>query len=239
METKQLDDLQANPNNPRTMSREDANALSMTMQKYGDLSGFVFNVRTGMLVCGHMRTGTLKKLPGEKRIEITERYAQPNSVGTVAIGYIVFNDEKYTYREVDWDEATATAAGLAANHLHGDDDADLLAEANYMLQQNAPDLLALTGQSEKEIEKSLNRVSGAENENDEDEKPDDDTKNEKWTFALTPDQSEFVHRAIDLCKKLNGLDPQDHGTALFYLCKLYLDGHKDNEQPAEKRLDDV
>ena len=172
METRQLEELKPNPQNPRAMSRADAIALADSIKEFGDLSSIVFNIRTGQLVGGHMRKASFENMPGEKQVVITERYAQPNQVGTVAIGYVIYNNERYGYREVDWPLERETAANKASNKITGDWNDDLLAETTYMLNEQAPDLLALTGQSEKEIERLLKSVSG-------DEEPEPDETNQE------------------------------------------------------------
>ena len=41
--------------NPRQISDEAAGGLRNSLKRFGDLSGLVFNRRTGELVCGHQR----------------------------------------------------------------------------------------------------------------------------------------------------------------------------------------
>lgn len=168
MDTKNLDDLKANPKNPRTIDKHDYAALVVSIKKFGDLSGIVLNVRTGQLVGGHQRTEAFKRMGGSKKIIITQRYQnadgtpQPNAKGTVALGYVDFENEHYGYREVDWDANFEFAANIAANRIQGKFDLDLLAQVNYEISQleNGADLLAATGQTEDEINKLLAMVSG-------------------------------------------------------------------------------
>ncbi len=172
METKQLEDLKGNPNNPRSISKEDYTALKNSISKFGDLSGIVFNETTGQLAGGHMRTKAFQELDGSKQIVITQRYDEPTKTGTIAIGYVTLNGETYGYREVRWDEGTEKAANIAANRISGEWDKDLLAQINYELSklENGADLLSLTGQTEEEISKLLDMV-GANGEQVEDEAP--------------------------------------------------------------------
>ncbi len=87
------------------------------MEEYGDLSGIVFNRRSGYLIGGHQR---IEHLPPESEIAIIERLEEPNEVGTVARGFVAVGSELWTYREVDVDEQTEAMMNLAANKQGGD-----------------------------------------------------------------------------------------------------------------------
>lgn len=170
MDTKSLEDLAADPRNPRTMSQHDFDALKNSMTAFGDLSCVVFNTRTQQLVGGHRRVDALKTLAGERRILLTLKAGEGNyaghefldDVGTTATGSIYIGNKQFAYREVDWDEGKQHAANIAANRIQGDWDQQLLAEIDYELSQleNGDELLALTGQTDDEIDKLLGNVSG-------------------------------------------------------------------------------
>lgn len=181
METKQLDELQGDPSNPRTISKHDGAALARSMQEFGDLSCIVFNVQTKQLVGGHQRIEILKKvLNGAKQVTITTRFDTPDHVGTTALGYVVYDNRQFAYREVDWDLGRQRAANIAANRIQGEFNLDMLAEVTFQISQleNSADLLALTGQTEDEINRLLD-MSGANGESDpsEDEAPEVDNNN--------------------------------------------------------------
>lgn len=161
-EAKDINELKANPKNPRRISKEDFAALQESIKRFGDMSCVVFNVRSQQLVGGHRRIDAIKANPDQTRVEIIERFTAPNSVGTIAEGKIWLGTESYKYREVDWDEGTEKAANIAANRIQGEFDLDLLAQMDYELSQleNGSELLALTGQSESEISKLLDSVGG-------------------------------------------------------------------------------
>ncbi len=180
MDSKSLEDIKGNPKNPRTISKQDFDALKQSILKFGDLSGMIYNVRTERLAGGHQRREAFRAMSGDKQIIITQRFDTPTPQGTSAIGYVQFNGEQYPYREVDWDEGTELAANIAANRISGEFDLDLLAQVNYEISQmeNAEELLGLTGQTEDEINKLLDMV-GANGESDpsEDEAPEVDEVN--------------------------------------------------------------
>lgn len=154
-EHKSLDTLKFAEYNPRTISKHDFAKLKQSIKKFGDLSGVVKNVTTGNLVGGHQRIRAFKEL--NAAIVVTNRFEQPNAVGTVAVGYIELADtlERYGYREVEWDEGTEKAANIAANRIQGEFDNDMLAELVAELNELNPDLLDLTGQTVDEINKLL------------------------------------------------------------------------------------
>lgn len=159
---KTIDELKANPKNPRLINKHDFESLKRAIIEFGDLSGVVFNVRSQQLVGGHQRVQSFKAMSGEKHIKITHRYEQPTAVGTIAIGHIDFNGEKYTYREVDWAADRELAANIAANRIQGQFDLDLLAQVTFELQQLNPDIMDLTGQTNSEVERLLQMSSQPE-----------------------------------------------------------------------------
>jgi len=115
---KKISDLSAWEKNPRKITAAQARILRSTMEKYGDLSGIVFNSALGKLVGGHQRK---TQLPDSAPITITDSFDPPTAHGTVCEGYIEWNGERYKYREVRWpDEKFHAAAAIAANEAGGD-----------------------------------------------------------------------------------------------------------------------
>ena len=110
-----LSDLSPNPQNPRKITDDKLKMLKASLDNFGDLSGIVFNRTSQTLSGGHQR---LKCLPPDSEIVITSQYAEKNKQGTVAVGFVFIDGERYSYREVEWDELTEKAANLAAN-THG------------------------------------------------------------------------------------------------------------------------
>src|SRR3972149_4243861 len=82
--------------NPRTISDEQLAALKKSEEQFGDLGGVVFNVRTQHTVGGHQR---IKTLDPKWRIQ---KRPERDKTGTVARGYIITPNGKFSYREVDW-----------------------------------------------------------------------------------------------------------------------------------------
>lgn len=116
-------DLKANIKNPRKITDKNRERLRQAYLKHGDLGGIVFNRRTGNLVGGHQRSSVL---PGDAKIKIAEKFDKPTKTGTVALGFIEIEDERYSYREVDWSEEQEAEAMIAANSVAGEWDRELL-----------------------------------------------------------------------------------------------------------------
>ena len=119
--------------NPRTITKEQLDRLKKAVREFGDLGGIIKNIRTGNLVGGHQR---VKVIPKDAIIEKTT-LTETSRTGTVAHGYIVIDNEKYSYREVDWDEKKEKAANIAANAHGGDWDEQKL---NDILKELSADI---------------------------------------------------------------------------------------------------
>lgn len=144
-------DLEPAPYNPRRITDEKLAALGRSMARFGDLSGIVFNRRTGRVVGGHQR---LKHLPPDAAVTITERLDRPNKQGTVALGYVDWQGERWTYREVDWSEEDEKAANIAANKHGGEWDIPKLEDLLAELDAGGYDL-GLLGFDEQELQRLL------------------------------------------------------------------------------------
>lgn len=117
-----IKDLKSNPKNPRKMNQKAKDSLRKSLEKYGDLSGFVYNRRSKMLISGHQK----KSLTPESTIKIEHKYDVPTKAMTVADGYVIVDGEKFKYREVDADPVWEAEAMIAANKHSGEWDQDLL-----------------------------------------------------------------------------------------------------------------
>jgi len=103
-ELQSIDDLQPNERNPRTITREALDGLKCSIEEFGDLSGIVWNCRTGSLVCGHQRLRALR-----------ERYGTELRL---VDGEIIAGSEHFRVRVVDWDETRDMIANVTANNPH-------------------------------------------------------------------------------------------------------------------------
>lgn len=64
-----LNDLTPSPYNPRSISDEAASGLGVSIEEFGDLSGIVWNAKSGHLVAGHQRVAVLKAKGAELQAE--------------------------------------------------------------------------------------------------------------------------------------------------------------------------
>lgn len=109
-----LERLAHTPYNPRRPweSEQKASDFKRSLEEFGDLSGIVFNVRTGHLVGGNKRTEAFQDAK-ERSITITSDVSDQQ--GSVRYGFVLVDGNRFAYREVDWDERKEKAANLAAN----------------------------------------------------------------------------------------------------------------------------
>jgi hypothetical protein len=131
--------LRANINNPRKIKTTKSNMLADSLARYGDLGGVIFNRRTGQLVGGHQRVAAFTARQAQD-VVLERTYEAPTSTGTVAEGAFVIEGERFSYREVDWDEHTEMAANIAANSGAGQWQFDKLTEIFNELDANNFDL---------------------------------------------------------------------------------------------------
>lgn len=162
--------LKANPNNPRKVTDERLDMLRKTLAEFGDLGGIIYNRKTKQLVGGHQRSRVLE----DGEIEIVTKYAKPTPTGTVAEGFITLpTGERFSYREVSWNETKEKAAALAANQGVGEwDTAQLTAwlrdldEAGFDMELtlfDEDDISALLDAPEK---KSKSKVTPEDGDDD-------------------------------------------------------------------------
>lgn len=101
-DTLTLDDLQAAPYNPRTISAKALGALARSLERFGNIAGITYNRTTGHLVAGHQRVKALRKAHGrDLRVEGSD--------------IVTPSGERFPVRVVEWDEPTEKAACIAAN----------------------------------------------------------------------------------------------------------------------------
>ncbi len=116
-----IDVLKADPQNARRITSEALAGLGVSMTTFGDLSGIVFNARSGRLVAGHQRMEQLRAAGAKtwRRLSKGE-------------GVVVHpkTEERFPVRIVEWDDTTERMANLAANNpaIQGEFTAEALAQ---------------------------------------------------------------------------------------------------------------
>lgn len=169
MTAKTAGDLADAPYNPRIITETEEDILARTLAEFGDLSGVVYNVKTGHLIGGHQRKKVyLADYPIKKKKHTDE-------TGTVALGYIDTPKGRFHYREVDWPEDKEIQANLAANKAGGKFDYGAVMDLLEHIDNGENDL-ELTGFSLEEIENLIHWQPPEDPESDEipDELFDDD-----------------------------------------------------------------
>lgn len=121
---KIIDKSQQYQFNPRSISDPDLNRLHDHLFKFGDLSGVVYCRNNKAYVGGNQRS----KVFDGSQITIIQEFDTPQDDKTIAIGFIIWNERKYTYREVVFTEEEFREACIAANNDGGTWDMDVLKE---------------------------------------------------------------------------------------------------------------
>jgi hypothetical protein len=104
---RKLSELALTHGNPRTQSAEGGRLLADQIDCFGPLDGIVYNRRTKELVGGNMRSVRFRQCE-DPEIVIDETYPKASKTGTVAMGHVMVDGERWTYREVDWPKPTNT-----------------------------------------------------------------------------------------------------------------------------------
>jgi len=106
---RSLDDLKECPWNPREISPKALNGLKESIARLGDISGIVWNRRSGHLVCGHARLRAMREEHGdgvELKVDGDEAWV------------VLPDGERFRVRIVDWDEPVERLANVTANNPH-------------------------------------------------------------------------------------------------------------------------
>jgi len=115
--------------NPRRMSKDKFNKLKAWLEEYGDLSGIVHNIKTDELIGGNQRAEAMGFFVSKTKPTITYKYKKPTKQGTVATGFFEWQGDRYSYRQVSWNEKKSEGANIIANLASGEWDMDMLSSA--------------------------------------------------------------------------------------------------------------
>lgn len=129
-EVKSWGEMRAAPYNPRRIKSQNLAALKISLLTFGDISGAVYNKRTGNIVCGHQRRKALEKMElsaiewgAPYEVELGDGETHPKFTSSERLGHVSLpGGARITIREVDWDEIFEKAANIVANspHLSGE-----------------------------------------------------------------------------------------------------------------------
>ena len=122
--------LHSDPDNPREISTEGLVGLVASAEEYGDLSGIVFNRRTGELVTAHQRVKALRKAGATEWVELSPEEGYISDPRTT---------ERFKVRIVDWDEAKQRAANIVANNpkIQGTFTGEVIGQLRQLEEENA------------------------------------------------------------------------------------------------------
>jgi len=124
--------------NPRHITKQQLQDLSLDLKALGDLSGITHDLDTDEILTGNQRCEALPGImSGLIQPEITQRFDPPLEDGTALLGYFIIDGKMYSYRAVKgWDDAKRERANVVANKRGGTWDFDVLANSFEL-----PDLL--------------------------------------------------------------------------------------------------
>ena len=111
--------------NPRRINKKQFEQLKENLLYLGDLSGIVHDLNSNEIVGGNQRSSVFDV--NECDVEIVHQYDYPDEQGTIAHGFIIWKDKRYTYRQVRWTPKQCEQANITANRLGGEWDFDELA----------------------------------------------------------------------------------------------------------------
>jgi len=153
-----IDDLAPAPYNPRRkMTNKERDGLAASLQRYGDISGITYNLRTRRLVGGHKRVARLREL-GAQVVD-----------GAIQLA----NGKRFPIRIIDVPESEEKEINVTANNRHIASDFDerlapLLGELEASLGEEAFGELALD-----DLRADLAKLGSIEPETvDDDDVPD-------------------------------------------------------------------
>jgi hypothetical protein len=198
-----LDDLRSDKQNPRTIKPKAAKGLAASMRDFGDLSGIVFNDRTGELVTAHQRVD------------------QGRKAGAVVVdGALVMpNGERFVIRRVDWTPSKQRAANVAANNpsIAGDFDESIGAVLEQ-IKIDIPEIqfgeLCFDGLIVQTLDALPVLPTGEK------------SPYQQMTFILHDDQAEQVKKALDVANGMgeyvNIQNENSKGNGLARVCEIFL-----------------
>lgn len=116
--------MQQYSKNPRKITDAQLEQLKSNIKELGDLSGIVHDLNTDEIISGNQRSKVINI--NECEIEIVKKYDEPNEQGTIAFGFVIFENQRLNYRQVRWNEKQREKACVTANALGGEFDYKIL-----------------------------------------------------------------------------------------------------------------
>jgi hypothetical protein len=167
-------DLKPAPYNPRRIEPAAMTGLQSSVERFGDISGIVWNSRSGHVVSGHQRIQAL-----EARGAVFQ-----DSPPAFLLG-----DRVFPVRVVDWDEPTEKAANLTANNPN------IAGEWTDGLQDLLDDLAGFEGFDDLRLDALV------EDNSKEDGKDQSDLLRDSFEIIVECDDEQHQLVVIDLLTK--------------------------------------
>jgi hypothetical protein len=191
---KKVTDLKGASYNPRTITPNQLKKLRESIEKYGDLSGMVFNRASGVLIAGHQRAKTIKNK--KHKFEVS-RSTTPDAQGTIAVGAILVTEDdgsttRIPYREVHWDDKLAEmAANVNANAAGGEWDQAKLGAIMAKLEKGQFDIESVAVDAWTTA-KAIGKFKKTRDEGNESESNRDSDSDEAFD-VIDPSAMRFAH----------------------------------------------
>ncbi len=113
---KSILDLKEDVRNPRQISDSALLGLQVSEEEFGDISGIVWNKRSGVLVAGHQRMKALKQAASDREVELRLEQAGPDRYELILPASAGNAEQIFGVRVVDWPESKQLRANVAANN---------------------------------------------------------------------------------------------------------------------------
>lgn len=171
--------------NPRQLKSKKHAKLKNDLEKYGDISGVVYNVETGATIGGNMRSLVFNI--AECEFEFTHVNDEPDEQGTLKLGYVIWKGQRYNYREVKWNKFDEDTACLIANIGAGEFDWEGLAAFDAEVLNLAgmdEDMLKVLENDERQLRAMLEAEKDSTTDSDAEPEIDRAAElQEKWQTA--------------------------------------------------------
>lgn len=113
--------------NPRKISQQQIDQLRENMKEFGDISGIVHDLNTDEVISGNQRSKVVDI--NKCDIVITHKNDAPDEQGTVAWGHVIWDGQRFNYRQVRWTDEQREKANITANALGGNWDWKILKDS--------------------------------------------------------------------------------------------------------------
>jgi hypothetical protein len=206
--------------NPRKITDKQMQLLKEHLEELGALSGIIYCVNNKAYVGGNQRSTIFDGAD----IEIIERFEIPTENKTLAHGFVVYNNEKFAYREVAFTEMEFKKACVVANNDGGSFDFEILKEWDVPFEDWGVEI--------EEFETDIN-MNDIETTDEFSLKDGDKAPFQQMTFTLADGQAEIIKNAISEIKQTEEYkycetfgNENSNGNALYLIVQQWAEQKK-------------